>query len=305
MPLKSQSATEFIVLASFMLLVILGFFAITSSKVLEAKEEGNRKISQDIAEFAYKEIEAAKSVNDGYVRVFSIPKTVNGIDYSINITDDRELIVKYMENEYVRFLPSNVTGNLSRGLNEIRKIKGIVYLSPFKLPPECNDKADNDGDGKIDILDSGCSDQKDEDETDCGDLKCESSESCQLCPADCGVCQTPSSFFIKNGQNNVMYLDDSGNVFLKGKLNQNSNPPTTANDEFVVKGKVGENVAVVNLLTGNMFISGSLQQNQQDLSPKETSNDLILKNSDGEVIAYIDDEGNFYLKGVLTQNENP
>mgnify|MGYP001595449697 CR=1 FL=1 len=42
---KSQSAMEFIMLASFMLLVVLGFFAITSSKLLEAREEGNRKIS--------------------------------------------------------------------------------------------------------------------------------------------------------------------------------------------------------------------------------------------------------------------
>ena len=72
---KSQSAMEFIVLASFMLLVILGFFAITSSKILESKEEGNREIAADIADFAYREIEIAKSVNDGYTRVFSMPQS--------------------------------------------------------------------------------------------------------------------------------------------------------------------------------------------------------------------------------------
>ena len=90
---KSQSAIEFIVLASFMLLAILGFFAVTSSKVLQASEEANKKIAQDIAEYAYREIEMAKGVNDGYTRVFSMPQTVNGIAYSITIIDDKELVV--------------------------------------------------------------------------------------------------------------------------------------------------------------------------------------------------------------------
>jgi len=128
MPSKSQSATEFIVLASLMLLVILGFFAVTSSRLLEAREEGNRKIAKDIADFAYREIELAVSLNDGYNRTFALPQKVNGIDYSINITDNRELIVNYLDNEYVRFLPPNINGNLSKGFNHINKLNGTIYV---------------------------------------------------------------------------------------------------------------------------------------------------------------------------------
>src|SRR3989338_8627807 len=127
--LKSQSAMEFIVLASFMLLVILGFFAVTSSRVLEAKEEGNMKIAQDIADFAYREIEIAKSVNDGYTRAFAMPETVNGIDYTISIVDNRELVVKYLDYEYIGFLPSNVTGNITKGINIIKKEDGLVFIN--------------------------------------------------------------------------------------------------------------------------------------------------------------------------------
>src|SRR3989344_5381007 len=112
MPSKSQSATEFVILASFMFLVILGFFAVTSSRLLEAREEGNRKIAEDIADFAYKEIELAVSLNDGYTRIFVLPRKVNGINYAINITDNRELAVNYLDNEFVRFLPPNVSGNI-------------------------------------------------------------------------------------------------------------------------------------------------------------------------------------------------
>ena len=126
---KSQSAVEFIVLASFMFLVILGFFAVTSSNILQAKEESNKKISSDIAEFVYHEIEIAKSVNNGYARVFVLTKTVNGINYTLTIIDNRELSVNYLGYEYVKFLPANVTGNVSGGMNSIKKINEIVYIS--------------------------------------------------------------------------------------------------------------------------------------------------------------------------------
>ena len=127
--MKAQSAMEFVVLASFMLLVILGFFAITSSKVLEAKEEGNKKIAQDIAEFVSNEIELAKSVNDGYTRVFMMPPTVNGVSYDIKIIDNKELIVNYLGYEHVKFLPSEVTGNIDKGKNKISKSNGVISLS--------------------------------------------------------------------------------------------------------------------------------------------------------------------------------
>ena len=126
---KSQSAIEFIILASFMLLVILSFFAITSSKVLEAREEGDRKIANDIADFAYNEIEIAKSLNDGYARNFTMPQNVNGINYTINIIDNRELVVNYLDYEYVKFLPANVTGTIAKGSNKISKNNGFIFIN--------------------------------------------------------------------------------------------------------------------------------------------------------------------------------
>ena len=126
---KSQSAIEFIILASFMLLVILSFFAITSSKVLEAQEEGDRKIANDIADFAYNEIEIAKSLNDGYARNFTMPQNVNGINYAINIIDNRELVVNYLDYEYVKFLPANVTGTIAKGSNKISKNNGFIFIN--------------------------------------------------------------------------------------------------------------------------------------------------------------------------------
>lgn len=125
---KAQSAVEFIFLASFMLLVIVGFFAVTSSKTLEAQEEGNKKIAETIADIAFKEIEIAQSVNDGYLRYFTMPPTINGISYSIQLIDNKELVVKYVDYEYVKFIPANISGNISIGINRLEKVNGIVYL---------------------------------------------------------------------------------------------------------------------------------------------------------------------------------
>src|SRR3989344_2010895 len=125
---KAQSAVEFIFLASFMLLVIVGFFAVTSSKTLEAQEEGNKKIAETIADIAFKEIEIAQSVNDGYLRYFTMPPTINGISYSIQLIDNKELVVKYVDYEYVKFISANISGNISIGINRLEKVNGIVYL---------------------------------------------------------------------------------------------------------------------------------------------------------------------------------
>ena len=129
MHLKSQSAIEFISLAAIMMFVILGFFSVTSSKTLEAREESNKQITEDIANFVYREIDTAKSVNDGYARTFDMPQAINGINYSISIVDNRELTVNYLSYEYVKFLPSNVTGNAIKGANKISKINGVIFIN--------------------------------------------------------------------------------------------------------------------------------------------------------------------------------
>ena len=253
MPRKSQSAVEFIILASFMMLVAIGFFAVNSSRVLEAKEEGNRKIAQDIADIAYKEVETAKSVNDGYARTFAMPLSVNGVNYSIYLIDNRELEVVYLGYEYVKFLPSNVTGFISTGVNEITKINGIIYInaSSVQLPPNL-------------LL-----------------------------------------LLMKNNIFNVIRFDNGGNVILKGTVQQNTNPQPTADDEFIVRDGNGNNIAILNLINGDMFIKGSVQQNLATLTPSPSNNNFIVKDSQGIVISYIDDSGNFLLKGSLTPNANP
>ena len=110
---------------------------------------------------------------------------------------------------------------------------------------------------------------------------------------------------MKNNLFNIISFLGDGNVILKGTLQHTNNPSITVDDEFIFKDKDGKVVAVLNLITGNMFIAGDKFENQPTLSPSPASNDFIVKDSNGNVIGYIDESGNFYLKGSLTQNGNP
>jgi hypothetical protein len=286
-----------------MFIIFVGFFAIVSYRLAEQEEGKKHQKAESIATLVENEIKLAKYVNDGYERTFKLPTKIDGNNYNITIVDNRELVVNYFEYEHVLFLPENVIGNIGRGLNEIKKIDSIVYLN--NNIAECNDGVDNDGDGATDLDDSGCTDESDNDETNCGDGICEGPENCLICSSDCGTCPSPILLLMK-GLSNVISFDSSGDVILKGTLDKlNPNPQPTADDEFILKDSGGNSVAIVNLVTGNMIIKGDLYQDQPTLTPSPSSNDFIVKDSSGEVVSYIDESGNFYLKGTLTENGNP
>ena len=126
---NAQFAIEFIVLIAFMFIIFVGFTAISTSRVLEAKENERQQIAQDIAALAKNEIDLAVKVSDGYSRTFKLPVAVDGNTYSIVMIDNRELVVNYLDKVYVVFLQDNVRGNINAGANTIRKENGIVYVN--------------------------------------------------------------------------------------------------------------------------------------------------------------------------------
>jgi len=79
---------------------------------------------------------------------------------------------------------------------------------------ECDDGDDNDGDGDTDYNDGGCTGPTDNDETDCGDSVCEGGEVCDVCVADCGLCDSCSDTdggFNEYVQGTVYGIDEGQN----------------------------------------------------------------------------------------------
>ena len=131
---KAQSAIEFVSLATFMFIVMVVVFAVVGSKLSEAREQANQQIAEDIASLVYREIEIAFSVNCGYARTFEVPKSVNGIDYNIEVVDNKELVVNYLDYEYVKFLPATIGGEF-KGAKVLNKIDNLCVSGKIKVAP--------------------------------------------------------------------------------------------------------------------------------------------------------------------------
>lgn len=203
------------------------------------------------------------------------------------------------------------------GTKSHKKISKIMEKT-IVFEKECNDGVDNDRDGLRDEDDIGCwanpldpdsYDSDDTDETNCGDGTCEaSSESCSSCSVDCttGCGPLPVTILtMKSASGNAISFNDYGDIILKGTLQQDAiNPLPTTDDEFIFKDISGNPAAIVNLMTGNMIITGSLYRSQDSLS-LSIGGDFIVKKNDGSIVSYIDNSGNLYLKGFLIENGNP
>ena len=125
-----QSAIEFFILIGVVLFFFVIFlFAIESQGADKARERLNLA-GKEIALSVQDEIIFASESSDGYIREFDIPdKMDGGEDYNINLTEGF-VYLKSTDGKYALALPVlNVTGNVNKGKNTIKKDNGIVYLN--------------------------------------------------------------------------------------------------------------------------------------------------------------------------------
>ena len=124
---KSQGAIEFLIIFGAMLFFFIIFFGIIQENISEKDKEKERIVAQSVALDVQDEINLAAESSEGYSREFSVPENIFGKEYSINVTQSRILIA------YDKFSASynsrNVTGELKKGVNKIKKENGTVYLN--------------------------------------------------------------------------------------------------------------------------------------------------------------------------------
>jgi len=112
-------------------------------------------------------------------------------------------------------------------------------------------------------------------------------------------------FFLRNEfGSTVAWFGDAGNVWINGSLTQNSTYTATVNDEFRFQNPSGDDVMIIDLSNGNLYLDGFLFENQGSLNPSSSSDDLIVQNSTGHTVAYINQSGSMFLKGYLNE-KNP
>lgn len=117
---NAQVSIEFMLIIGFLMIVLIGFVVGIMRQHQEIREDKEYVIVRDIAFKIKDEIDIAYKVQPVYTRNFTLPRYIEGIEYSINITDGL-VIVTSGEQEFSLSTASG-TGCLSWGNNSISKL---------------------------------------------------------------------------------------------------------------------------------------------------------------------------------------
>ena len=95
---KSQISFEFIMIFSLILISLVILMYMVNQRLSGIDEQQEDLLMQNLANNIISEVELASSVNNNYLRRFSIPPVINGKDYTMNI-EDNILYIKIYEND--------------------------------------------------------------------------------------------------------------------------------------------------------------------------------------------------------------
>jgi hypothetical protein len=118
---KAQISVEFIMIFTLVFAAVIGFIVIINSRLTDIKNDQDVLIMKDLASNIKSEIALAASVNNNYLRRFSIPSRLEGREYKIALTTD-ELSIKMLEggitvNDYFTILPVPVKGGFIENID--------------------------------------------------------------------------------------------------------------------------------------------------------------------------------------------
>jgi len=124
---KAQTATEFVVLISFMILIFFVFFTVIQQKVVTAVHAQDVQYLKEANNIVLSEIQLARQVHADYQRNFSI-STLSDKPFTVQLTDPFEITTRFNDIEYVNFLSTPVNGTIVVGTNTIYKLDGRVLF---------------------------------------------------------------------------------------------------------------------------------------------------------------------------------
>ena len=129
MNLKSQSAIEFIILIGAVLFIFISLSLVFQQNLREKNAEKRNQEVFNLAKSVQQEIDLAAISSDGYQRTFTLPSRIIKADYNVTLIDNF-VYIKTLDNRHALSLPvKNLSGQIQKGNNIIRKINGTVFLN--------------------------------------------------------------------------------------------------------------------------------------------------------------------------------
>jgi hypothetical protein len=127
LPTKAQVAFEFVILVSVAFMVLLVFTTLIRSNFRDAREDSLQYKLKDLALSTQSEITMVVSLQDGYVRSFSLPLNIGGVNYDIS-QENHTLYFNSSDSEYSVIVP-DYQGTIVKGSNTIRKMAGAIEVN--------------------------------------------------------------------------------------------------------------------------------------------------------------------------------
>lgn len=118
---KSQVATEFMLMVSLAIVVLIVMLGVLYYLFIDYSEEKNVNKLTDLGYSLQSEIIVAAEVEPGYERAINIPNDTEGANYTIEI-NNTEIVIKYRSTDLLFTIP-RVTGSITtKGTHLIRKL---------------------------------------------------------------------------------------------------------------------------------------------------------------------------------------
>lgn len=126
---RAQSAIEFLVIVgavlSFLVFFIFFFYNSYADRLSADRNEALLEVALDVQN----ELALAADTGEGYMRTFSLPVSLYGRNYTLQLVDGT-LYARTIDGKYALTVPViNATGTLGAGMNTIYTQGGYVYVN--------------------------------------------------------------------------------------------------------------------------------------------------------------------------------
>lgn len=124
---RAQIGMEFFIFIGLAFLIAIAFEIAALSQLNEFSKQKEGEAVKDLALKLQKELLIAATVEDGYIRQFSAPDTLNRVNYTLTVQNST-ISVQTENSFYIVRIPS-VVGNVTKGANKINKTNGLIYVN--------------------------------------------------------------------------------------------------------------------------------------------------------------------------------
>ena len=128
---RAQVSAEFFIFIGVAFMIAIAFSMSSLDQLNDFRLQQEHNAVKDIALNIQKELLTAAIVEDGYVRIFSLPDKLDNINYSL-ITRNSTITVQSKNSLFTVRIPKS-TGNVSKGTITINKTGGVIYINSKPL----------------------------------------------------------------------------------------------------------------------------------------------------------------------------